>query len=114
MNKMENLELTLSPDEINQIKASREFFNKEYTRLKGDLKSVMLTVQGRRLVEWIIRISKPYQDHFTSDTHQTAHNLGKSYVGIQLHNLLQTACPELHQKMINEFRSRLTDKKGQT
>jgi hypothetical protein len=61
---------------------------------------------GRRVINWIMRISKPYQDHFDAqNSHVTARNLGRAYVGIQLHQALMKKCPDLFYQMMNEFES---------
>jgi hypothetical protein len=105
-------ELTLTQDEIEKIHIAREAANLAAIQLKQDIKDVMKTASGRRFIDWLLRISGPYSNHFDRDPLITANNLGKSYVGIQIHTLLMAQCPDLYQQMINEFRSRALSRKG--
>ncbi len=109
---MNNLDLKLTQDEIEKVQALREAANLEAVQLRQDIKDIMKTAAGRRFCDWILRVSGPYTNHFDRDPLITANNLGKAYIGTQIHTLLMAQCPDLYQQMINEFRSRAMSRKA--
>lgn len=107
-----DLSITLNADDLEKIRIDQEKFEREATRLKNDIREIMNMAVGRRVIDWIMRISSPFKDNFSQNPIEIAHDLGQSHVGIQLHNLLQSQCPDRYQVMMNEFRSRTTIEKG--
>jgi hypothetical protein len=109
---MTDYSLTLNAEDLERIRIDKEKFEREATLLKNDIREIMNMAVGRRIIDWIMRISSPFKDNFSENPIAMAHNIGRSHVGIQLHNLLQSQCPDRYQIMMNEFRSRTTKEKG--
>ena len=104
-----------SPEQQQHIEKEKLNQIVEFDKLLNDLDKVMTTPHGRRVINWIMRISKPYQDHFDPNSpHVTARNLGQAYVGIQLHQAISKKCPELLSQMAREYEStkQSTNKRG--
>jgi hypothetical protein len=98
--------LTTDIDQEIKAKKTQEILKDELNFLRADIQKMMDTAHGRRVIDWIMRISQPYQNHFAENPQVTAHNLGRAYVGTQLHMLLIDKCPDKYFQMLNEYKSR--------
>lgn len=67
------------------------------------LREVMSTPSGRRFVFQMLDCSQIFQLAYAGEeTHATAFNEGKKYLGVLLFAQLQEECPELYVRMMKE------------
>ena len=100
-----------SPEQLHDYEEKLERESQELDTLLTDILFIMSDPRGRRVINWILRVTEPYFDHFNRDAHVMAHKLGKAYVGSQLHQAVMIKCPQLYIQMVNEYNSALKSKK---
>lgn len=81
---------------------TREKFGRE--RELNDLRAVMQTVEGRRLVWRLLQIGRIFTDRFDANSLQMARNEGGARTGLLLLADIDAACPELYDTMRREAR----------
>lgn len=73
-------------------------------RQRDDLKHVMSSVQGRRLIWLLLNNAGVFSLSFTGDNASTNFNEGRRNEGLRLFNEVMTHCPDLYLTMANEAR----------
>lgn len=68
-----------------------------------NLKDVMKTVEGRKFVWELLDNAQIFQLAYAGEqTHATAFNEGRKYIGTLIFAQLQEICPELYLRMVKE------------
>lgn len=75
----------------------------------ADLKWLMSSPRGRRIVWRLLDISGPFRISFDTNAMKMAFNEGNRNLGNQLLNEVMTLCPELYPVMAKEQRNGSTD-----
>jgi hypothetical protein len=78
--------------------------NEKFDRSKelADVKAVMMTEPGRRVVSRLLGWSRLYQTSFAGQSNQTIFNEGMRNVGLMLLREVDEACPDLLLRMMAE------------
>ena len=71
-------------------------------REDGDIKHVMSSEQGRRVVWELLGRGKVFASTFTADPHVTAFNEGQRNLALSLFSKVMAACPDLYLTMAAE------------
>lgn len=73
-------------------------------RQEADMKFVMETVQGRRVMWDLLTRAGVFSSSFTGDNNATNFNEGRRSEGLRLFNAVMVSCPALYLKMATEAR----------
>jgi hypothetical protein len=68
----------------------------------GDLKWLMSSPRGRRIVWRLLDLAGPFRMSFNTNAMQMAFNEGNRNLGLRLFNEVMTLCPELYPVMVKE------------
>lgn len=68
----------------------------------GDLKWLMSSPRGRRIMWRLLELSGPFRISFDTNAMKMAFNEGNRNLGNQLFNEVMTLCPELYPVMVKE------------
>ncbi len=68
----------------------------------ADLKWLMSSKRGRRVMWRLLELSGPFRLSFTTNAMQMAFNEGNRNLGNQLFSEVMTLCPELYPVMVKE------------
>lgn len=71
-------------------------------RQESDMKFVLETVQGRRVIWDLLCRAGVFASSFTGDNNATNFNEGRRSEGLRLFNSVMAACPDLYLKMAAE------------
>ncbi len=82
--------------------ARRKADQLEQDKRDADLRAVLATQAGRRLVWRLLNICKVFGDSFDSDTHLHARNAGMRSVGLKLMEEAQRVAPQSYLEMTGE------------
>lgn len=97
---------TFDPLDIRGQERSREErarqVSLELDNAAADLKWLMGSRRGRRLMWWILEQSPPRQDPFDQNALMMARKTGNQRLGIKLEAIAIFECPELYLQMIKE------------
>ena len=85
-----------------QVKKAGDRDERIRVRRLVDLKAVMSTVQGRRVINDVIEFSGPLREAFNPNGSMTNFNLGRQSVGRMMFLQLDEACPDLFLTMRQE------------
>ncbi|MDT3597021.1 MULTISPECIES: Bbp19 family protein [Cronobacter] len=68
----------------------------------ADIRAVMGTESGRRVIWRVLSQGKPFSTTFAGDPYVTAFNEGQRNMAVVLMTHVMTCCPELYLKMADE------------
>lgn len=88
-----------NPDQVKEA-AQKEKFRKE-KELDG-LSSILSTETGRKYIYSVLEFCGVYSTIFSAETNRIYFNEGQRNVGLKLIADINTACPDLYVKMIEE------------
>lgn len=89
-------------DEIHQSAESEIRQCEREKRDTDDIRHVMSSVQGRRVVWALLEQGKIFGQCFAIDPHVTAFNEGQRNLALALFQRVMMCCPELYMKMADE------------
>ncbi|MEN4542892.1 hypothetical protein [Pantoea agglomerans] len=91
-------------DDEQRLKDAEQTQKLAVERQRDDLKHVMSSVQGRRLIWLLLSNAGVFALSFTGDNAATNFNEGRRSEGLRLFNEVMTHCPDLYLTMANEAR----------
>lgn len=98
--------MTYEPLDIRSQERSREEQKRlqelELDNAAADLKWLMGSRRGRRLMWWILEQSPPRRDPIDTNAIVMARRTGEQRLGIQIEAIALLECPELYLQMIKE------------
>jgi hypothetical protein len=99
---MSEFDSGLTPEEQERVERDEQEAKRRRARELKDIKAVMGTIEGRRVVWSILDSAGIFKTSFTGETNSTIFNEGQRNGGLRLFSDIMESCPDLYLNMADE------------
>lgn len=80
--------------DVKQVKQRRQKAANKDTQRKNDMKTLLSMPEGRRILTWILELTGPYRDIFSTNALTMGNLSGQRVIGLKLTDAMAVADPE--------------------